>query len=795
MTTPVQNILSRLRGVKRLPTRGWIAFCPAHNDRRRSLKIDEGRGGEALLKCFAGCTVEDILKAINLQKSDLFPRRENWKAFGEIIATYDYRDANGKLLFQVCRTADKRFFQRRPDGKGGWVNGLGDVKPTLYKLPQLLQATRRDETIFIVEGEKDVHSLERIGLAATTNPMGAGKWRDYYSDYLRGANVIILPDNDQPGREHAQQVARSLYGKAASVRVLELPGLPQKGDISDWLAAGGTKEELLQLARECPDWKPAEVPRASFLEENPPVLSWPEPPAPDAFCGLAGDIVRAIDPHTEADPVALLAQVLICYGSAIGRAAHFIAEADKHYLNEFCVLVGTTGKGRKGTSAGQVRRLFELADPEWTGLMKFGGLSSGEGLIWAVRDPIEREQPVYEGKGQDKRLVGYETVVEDKGVVDKRLLVYEAEFASTLRVLQREGNILSAIIRNAWDFGHLEPLTKNNRTKAIGAHISIIGHITKDELLRYLDTTEAGNGFGNRFLWLCVRRSKVLPEGGNLRDKDLLPLAERLRQAITFAKGVGEMGRDEAARRLWWEVYPELSEGKPGLLGAMTARAEAHTMRLACIYALLDLSAVIQEKHLRAALSLWDYCERSARFIFGDALGDPVADEILRLLRATPEGMTRTEISNYFGRHLPARRLGSALAALVEHGLAESRKEQTDGRAAERWFIFTNNYTTKKTNLTKKGLDGHTLNSFNSFNSYFNTNSKTSSFTNNYTAKEAKKAKKGSGDHHLNSLNSLNSHSNTNSKTPSGSGALQPVDKPDIALVELIEEKKKNDHR
>jgi hypothetical protein len=252
MNPVLQNVLSRLQGVRK-DGRGWKALCPAHNDREPSLKVDEGEGGKVLVKCFAGCRTEDIVAAIGLNMSNLYPEPERKR---KVIAAYDYKDASGKLLFQVCRTADKRFFQRRPDGRGGWVNGLGDVKPVLYRLPEVLKAVQRGETVFIPEGEKDVDNLARLGLAATTAPMGAGKWRDYYSEHLKGAKAVILPDNDEPGRKHAQQAAKSLYGKAASVKVLELPGLPEKGDISDWLAAGGTREELLELAAEAPEWEP-----------------------------------------------------------------------------------------------------------------------------------------------------------------------------------------------------------------------------------------------------------------------------------------------------------------------------------------------------------------------------------------------------------------------------------------------------------------------------------------------------------------------------------------------------------
>lgn len=272
MNPVLRNVLSRLKGVKPCGD-GYKAHCPCphHDDQRQSLSVSEGEDGRVLLFCHAGCSVNDICAAIGLEVKDLYPKPEgkrNHAGPGEIIATYDYKDTTGKLLFQVCRTAGKKFFQRRPDGNGGWVNGLGNIKPVLYKLPELLQAVQRGETVFIPEGEKDCDNLSRLGLAATTNPMGAGKWRDYYSDWLKGANCVILPDNDEPGRKHAEQVARSLHGKAASIKVLELPGLPQKGDVSDWLASGGTKEELLRLIAETPEWEPSRKKQKKGKEED-----------------------------------------------------------------------------------------------------------------------------------------------------------------------------------------------------------------------------------------------------------------------------------------------------------------------------------------------------------------------------------------------------------------------------------------------------------------------------------------------------------------------------------------------
>ena len=413
---------------------------------------------------------------------------------------------------------------------------------------------------------------------------------------------------------------------------------------------------------------------------RPAYNAWPEPLAPEAVHGLTGEVVRTIEPHSEADPAAILLQFLVAFGSAVGRGPHFTVEADRHGTNLFAVFVGETSKGRKGVSWGQAKRIVAAADPEWENRIA-SGLSSGEGLIWQARDPIEKREPIR----KDGRVQDYETILVDEGVTDKRLLVFEGEFAATLRVLSRDGNTLSAVIRNAWDTGNLSTLTKNSPARATGAHISIVGHITRAELLRYLDDTEAGNGFGNRFLWACVRRSKALPEGGSLLWDDLVPLADRVREATKSAATVGELRRDDKARAIWHEVYPQLSQGKPGLLGAMIARSEAQVMRLACIYALLDLSSLIQQEHLLAALAVWEYCESSARFIFGDSLGDPVADQILQAIRQAPRGLTRTEIRDLFKRHKRKEQIDRALGILVSQNLVRGSPEATGGRHAERF--------------------------------------------------------------------------------------------------------------
>jgi hypothetical protein len=257
----LEVILSRLHGAKKCGE-GWSAHCPAHEDRRASLSIGLGDGGKVLLHCHAGCTVQSIVTAIGLHMRDLHPApdgRASTTGTCRVVATYDYRDEQAQMLYQVVRYEPKDFRQRRPDGKGGWVWSLASVRRVLYRLPEITRAVADGRVVFVVEGEKDAERLAGLGLHATTNAGGASKWRSEYSDQLRGAQVVILPDNDNPGRKHAQQVAQSLHGKAASIKVIELPGLPPKGDVSDWTAAGGTKQKLLELCDQAPPWEPQEA--------------------------------------------------------------------------------------------------------------------------------------------------------------------------------------------------------------------------------------------------------------------------------------------------------------------------------------------------------------------------------------------------------------------------------------------------------------------------------------------------------------------------------------------------------
>ena len=449
-------------------------------------------------------------------------------------------------------------------------------------------------------------------------------------------------------------------------------------------ADGDQRQRSRAWSKACEEWGEAPHDAPHDAQHDAPraqVQMWPSPLGEAAFHGLAGDVVRALEPCSEADPASLLLQFLTAFGNAAGRTCYIQIEGDRHPPQLWCVLVGNTSKARKGTSQGRIRQLMTLACPGWASERMSAGLSSGEGILWQVRDPITRRH-------RDKATGNYEEEEVDAGVDDKRLLVIETEFASPLRHMERPGNTLSSTLRCLWDSGDVRSLTKNSPAATTGATVSVVGHVTLEELKRYLTRTELANGLANRFLFACVRRSKSLPFGGE--PVDLEPLAQRIADCLACVDARGEQRIlwTDAARTIWTEVYPALSEGKPGMVGAVTSRAEAQTLRLALVYALLDGLVYLEPEHLRAALAVWMYCDQSAACLFGVTLGDPLADEIRRALEIAPQGMTRNDIMNLFGRHKDSASLGRALELLVEHGMVRCEIRATGGRPVQRFFAL-----------------------------------------------------------------------------------------------------------
>lgn len=403
----------------------------------------------------------------------------------------------------------------------------------------------------------------------------------------------------------------------------------------------------------------------------PAPKEWPEL-HPDALHGLSGEIIRTLSPHTEADPAGVLMTLLACFGNAVGKGPYIGVGADSHHTNLFVGLVGDTASG-KGQAWGIARSLMRSADPQWEAECVGYGLSSGEGLVERVKD----DDPDEGGEGHILAIPA-----------ERRLLCYESEFAKPITAMRREGNTLSALLRAAWDSQTLEVMTRGkSKLKATNAHIGIVAHITPDELSKLLSgSVEIANGFANRFLWGHVRRSRLLPHGGDPGILDAF--AQPLAQALAYARAIGRVQRDPEADRLWERVYASLAEARPGAFGRATERARPQVLRLALIYALLDGSTTMTARHLGSALAVWRYSQASARLIFGqsDAVAeDPLEQQLLGLIRQAP-GINRKGLHKALGGHVPAKAMVEALARLRDRRLTRAEVVATGGRPGECWF-------------------------------------------------------------------------------------------------------------
>lgn len=297
----IPDFISRYASLKgqRPSTDGWVtALCPFHDDKKPSFAFEKTTGN---WKCHGGCgqgtlidfeakvrgvTFKDALTDLG---DELDVPRPNGKDGREKV--YDYTDADGKLLYQVLRKPGKKWTQRQPDGNGGFIPNVKGVPRVLYHLKEL--AARPDDRVFVVEGEKDADRLAALGLLATTNSGGAEKWRDDYGADLKDRDVVVLPDNDDPGRRHAKQVAESLRVEARSVRIVTLPGLGPKQDVSDWLDAGGNLDQLLMLVDQTPEVKDND---ASGAVVTRPSIETHDRPLRDILDDAQAAVMSANDP-------------------------------------------------------------------------------------------------------------------------------------------------------------------------------------------------------------------------------------------------------------------------------------------------------------------------------------------------------------------------------------------------------------------------------------------------------------------------------------------------------------------
>lgn len=702
-----RRLTAELRGTWTESKREGMARCPGHRDVDPSLSIKAGSNGTPLLHCFGGCSYQRVANAIKArgirlrtasqQRSEDDERERRIAKVTKIIRhTVSLTGTPGRrYLRRRGITADLKRMPIRFQASAQMGEGIGavvfigedadgsdqftqrvyiteegkkaDIDPQKRTNGPLAGAAVKfsgdhKDGIIVAEGPETALSIWQATGRETWACCGIGALAKV--PLPEGVPVVIARDvhaADHASTTALHEAAAALFERGHDVSIASPPEPNHEDgyDFNDTLRRKLSRHGGELAIRRAIKAAERFVPPSHAPE--PARAPWPKLDEAAALFGLAGEVVRAIDPHTEADKVATLLSFLTAYGNVIGRGAHCRVTRDMHHTNLFVLLVGRTARSRKGLSWAPVRDMFASIDPEWVENQIASGLSTGEGLIHRVRDP----EPDEDGDGPRK-------------AGDKRLLVHEAEFSVVLRRDEREGSSLSPIIRCLWDGSTLETLTKSDPMKARGVHGSILAHITAEELRRGLKRVEAASGFGNRFLIACVRRSGRLPFGGDLTDELLGRLARKVKKAVENVHE-GQFTFDSAAARRWEEIYTSMSGGDIGLAGSLTARAEAQMLRLALVYAALDGTTRIHLEHLTAAHAVWEYCEASVRYLFGASTGDPVADRVLEDLReAGAKGLAKNDLSERFGQHPDQiRRLNEALDLLVTSRLVREKRIKT----------------------------------------------------------------------------------------------------------------------
>lgn len=679
----MSNLLHELKPDAKLAGKGkLLARCMFPNnhtngDANPSLLLFLDTGGYKCQACGAKGSLFDLYGHVHGMEfkeslhalSERVGMEVNKQVQQRVTGRYDYLDANGNLAYYKLRLEpardgkrSKEFTIKGPDGKAG----QSDI-PVLYQLNKLANAPK-GSTVLITEGEKHADLLSRWGFLATTLPHGSGStWNESYTKYLEQMHVAVLPDNDEVGYSYSETICHALYGKAASIKIVNLPELPVKGDVMDWTAVPGNDAKLLKKIIESTEtWAGADIADDKLIQDK-----WPELPT-EALPGLLGEFVSAACDNSEADPAAVAITFLVRFGIECGANKYVQVGESRHYARTNGVIVGESSKARKGTSAGPVKSLFKRVAEHCRSSP--GPLSSGEGLIYAVRDELPEWK--VDKKSDDGRWV-----IVDPGVEDKRLFVLDEEFANALTSANQKDNRLSAVIRTLFDDGNAEPLTKSNRTKATNAHVGLITHITLPELKQRLSATDMLNGFGNRFLWACSRRQKLVPRPEPIAEDLMLHFQESLQNRIEKARLPGEIQFSDDADELWHEVYVKLSSAYEGAAGCMVNRGEAHVTRLALIYALLAGHDQIQSNDLKAALAFWQYCLDSALFIFGQTPIDKKRQKVISALeQALDNSLSREKVrKKCFSNHIKADQLDQLLSDMEANGIITARTVQTGG--------------------------------------------------------------------------------------------------------------------
>ena len=622
--------------------------CVVHEDRNPSgsLNLDSGlwlchgcqEKGNIFQLAMAAlhCDFKEAAAAVlgpNFFPSAFAANSQTPKKPSEIVAVYPYTDDLGKLLFEKVRLEPKSFYIRRPDGQGGYVNGLGDTRRVLFNLP-LVSRAGPDEIILLVEGERDAEAAAALGYVATCNPFGAREWQRAYSLSLRGKRVLIIPDNDEEGRAHAGAIQDDLRGLAGPARVAILPGSGK--DLCDWIEAGGTPEQL----REWVDQqfgKRDHLPASDAVTaREPPEETKPKfPTVPiEAWCPLATDYYEAVRHSTSASAAYHLAIFYGAVGTILGRSVYFTLPKPK-YPNFYIALVGRAGKAKKGTAIDYGQELIQDVAPDVPWL---SSVDSAEGFVEFLTSNQKRTNR--------KDIVALLCFSELRSLIEKANK-------------QGSGNIIPKL-SEAYDCGkRIEIGTRTNPLLAENIFVSLFGGASPTWLDK-LTMSDLEGGLGSRFLWIPSNPLKPYddpPPADQIKWNALVSKLGNIRSYWKEDEGTKFPFTPEA-KKLWTPFFDKLWKltGDDPLIEILAERLDLHCRKIALIIAALDKAdpPAIHTRHLKPAMAFTEFLLESLYAIFSDfGLSETIKEQKLiteQVRNAGEEGIRKRDLQKKLWR-------------------------------------------------------------------------------------------------------------------------------------------------
>jgi hypothetical protein len=695
---------------------GVKTHCPGpshrNGDRTPSLGVSE-IDGKVLVRCYAGCDQAAVVSA--LQDRDLWPRQEGERVTRQeptrIVATYDYRDASGGLNFQVVRMDPKDFRQRRPRPSGGWEWKAGD-RSLVYRLPELLAASD-DEIVFAVEGEKDVDRLRSLGLVATTNAGGAGKWSDGNSQWLVGRRVALLADNDEAGRKDVERKLTSLRSVASAVAVVPLDGLPEKGDVSDWLDAGGTPAKLIELAElalatATPPPSPAFIP-------PPALLAFPTHVLPPSMRGLV--LSGAASMGVPAEFIAV--PLLVLAGSVVGNAWEITVKGGWYEgTNLYAAIVGDPGAKKTPALKVALGAIYQIQERLYGEYRAARAAYDEEYALWEKAPKKERGAPPEPPRFQHVWTSDSttEALAEMLGG-SKGLVLFRDELVGWVKSMDQYRSGKGADRQHylsMWSRSQIKIDRKSNPIPIIVPRpcLSVLGGIQPDVLGDLQENAQRDDGFVDRLLF-------AYPDLGPDRwtdagvDQAAQAAVERLFSDLYDLQGIEAPDGTIAPRRarfdrdaliLWGRWYNATaaevrSEDVPASLKGTWAKLPSQLARLALIlhigYAVdagQPVSASVGVGTLEAACDLLDYFREHARAVLGE-LRTPrstLEERILAGLRLQGPSLTRTIHLEILHGQVKYDRVKATLERLLEDGQVSTEERSAGargGRPGRLWAV------------------------------------------------------------------------------------------------------------